>query len=92
MEAMYVVFSLTTGEKPDFKAFEQRLRASTYAKERIAGGADTADVYEIEGASDARAAKAGLETGHGRFVEAHGRRATPDEEFEWFLNHTLEDR
>jgi hypothetical protein len=87
-EEMYIVFSLETGEKPDLKAFERRSAASSYAKRRVDTGADTADVYEVD-AADARAAKAGLEMGAGRFVEAHGRRATEAEIQNWLWTSVL---
>jgi hypothetical protein len=86
MLAMYVVFVLTRGEKPSLKVFSQRSDAALYAKAQVDAGSDTADVYEVEGVSDARAAKAALEMGEGRFVEARGRQATRAEVMEWLAS------
>jgi hypothetical protein len=72
--AMYVVFSLWKGSS-DIKVFERRSDAAAYATDQISEGADTADIYEVE-AANARAAKAALEMGEGRFIESHGHRAT----------------
>jgi hypothetical protein len=87
MSSMYVVFALTAGQQqPSFKAYWDRGRASRDAAGLIESGADTADLYEIENVSEAPTAVAGVKTGNGRFLEAHGRRATPEEEREWFWN------
>jgi hypothetical protein len=45
----------------------------------VNAGVDTADVYLIDGVSDARAAKAALQMGAGRPVEARGWQATQAE-------------
>jgi hypothetical protein len=87
---MYVVFALTAGQQqPSFKAYWDRSRASRDAVALIEDGADTADVYEIEDVSEAPAAIAALKTGHGRFLEAHGRRASDAEIAQWLIQSVL---
>jgi hypothetical protein len=90
MATMYVVFALTKGERePDFKVFLLRGDASSYAAKQVKEGADTADVFEINDAIDARAAKAALQMGEGRFLEPHGRRATQEEIKSWVIMSVL---
>ena len=89
MTAMYVVFVMTAGEKPSLKVFSARSDATSYAKAHVEAGSDTADVYEVEGVTDARAAKAALEMGNGRFVEARGKRATAEQIREWVITSVL---
>jgi hypothetical protein len=86
MASMYAVFAITDGTGPDLKFFSLRSEAASHATAKISGGADTADVYEIEGVEDARAAKAALEMGEGRFVEARGRPATQAEIRQWLAS------
>jgi hypothetical protein len=86
MASMYAVFTMAEDAKPDLKFFSLRSDAGAHAVGKINGGADTADIYEIDGVTDARAAKAALEMGKGRFVEARGRPATPVEIREWLAS------
>ena len=91
MAAMYVVFAISEEAEPDFKVFVHRPDASAYATAAARNGADTADVYQIDGVSDARAAKAALQMGEGHFIEGYGRRATKAEIEKWELQRWVVD-
>jgi hypothetical protein len=75
MVAMFVVFVVAEGEKPSLEVFAQRNHAALYAKMKVAGASDTADIYEIDDVTDSSDAKAALEMGNGRFVESRGQPA-----------------
>lgn len=91
MAALYAVFSLVEGAKPDIKIFSHREDSRSYAKSQIEGGADTVDLYQINDVTDPRSAKAALEMGEGHFIEAYGRRATKAELEKWELQRLIVD-
>ena len=88
MATMYAVFAIGEGAL-DFKVFAHRPDANAYATAAVRNVARTADVYRIDGVSDARAAKAALQMGEGKFVEAHGQPATESERREWLVDVLL---
>ena len=64
---MYYIVNVTTaGERSDLKAFERKADAISFAEGQTENGAEEADVFEVDGANDARAAKAALEHGENR--------------------------
>jgi hypothetical protein len=87
--AMYVVFSLTEGAKPDMKVFSRREDARVHARVQIEAGADTADVYEVVGTTDVWGATAAVGMGDARLVEARGKRASKAQIKEWLDNSAL---
>jgi len=84
--AMYVVFVTTLGEQSSFKVFDQRADAIVFAEQQIGAGASQADIFESPKVADARAAKAAVEMGEGKLIDARGRKASETELARYDLN------
>ena len=73
--AMYVAFVNTPGAQSSFKVFERRADAIAFADEQIREGAGQVDIFYFPEVENARAAKAAVEMGQGKLIDARGRKA-----------------
>ncbi len=76
----YVVHLVESDNPQPLKVFELRGRAIAFAEEQVGNeSVERADIYEVVGALNAKAAVAALQMGDGRLIEMRCRRASDAE-------------